>query len=73
MSPSDFLSGLTGVLIKEFAFTLAVAVLISGMIALTLSPIMSAYASPAKGQEGCYDTMGLMHVLVACKDAMRHF
>ena len=50
--PIGFLSGLTGVLIKEFAFTLAVAVLISGMIALTLSPIMSAYASPAKGQEG---------------------
>jgi multidrug efflux pump len=50
--PIGFLSGLTGVLIKEFAFTLAVAVLISGMIALTLSPIMSAYASPAQGQEG---------------------
>ena len=50
--PIGFLSGLTGVLIKEFAFTLAVAVLISGMIALTLSPIMSAYASPAMGQEG---------------------
>lgn len=50
--PIGFLSGLTGVLIKEFAFTLAVAVLISGMIALTLSPIMSAYASPARGQEG---------------------
>jgi multidrug efflux pump len=50
--PIGFLSGLTGVLIKEFAFTLAVAVLISGMIALTLSPVMSAYASPALGQEG---------------------
>jgi len=50
--PIGFLSGLTGVLIKEFAFTLAVAVLISGMVALTLSPIMSAYASPARGQEG---------------------
>ncbi|MFT5209536.1 MAG: multidrug efflux pump [Flavobacterium sp.] len=50
--PIGFLSGLTGVLIKEFAFTLAVAVLISGMIALTLSPIMSAYASHTRGQEG---------------------
>jgi multidrug efflux pump len=50
--PIGFLSGLTGVLIKEFAFTLAVAVLISGLIALTLSPIMSAYASPARGKEG---------------------
>ena len=50
--PIGFLSGLTGVLIKEFAFTLAVAVLISGFVALTLSPIMSAYASPASGKEG---------------------
>ncbi|MCP5178847.1 MAG: efflux RND transporter permease subunit [Pseudomonadales bacterium] len=41
-APIGFLSGLTGVLFKEFAFTLAVAVLISGMLALTLSPIMSA-------------------------------
>jgi multidrug efflux pump len=50
--PIGFLSGLTGVLIREFAFTLAVAVLISGVVALTLSPIMSAYASPARGEEG---------------------
>ena len=50
--PIGFLSGLTGVLIREFAFTLAVAVLISGLVALTLSPIMSAYASPPRGEEG---------------------
>ncbi|MEM8499974.1 MAG: efflux RND transporter permease subunit [Pseudomonadota bacterium] len=50
--PIGFLSGLTGVLIKEFAFTLAVAVLLSGLVALTLSPIMSAYASPTRGEEG---------------------
>ncbi|MFT4823858.1 MAG: multidrug efflux pump [Halioglobus sp.] len=50
--PIGFLSGLTGVLIREFAFTLAVAVLISGVVALTLSPIMSAYVSPAQGKEG---------------------
>lgn len=50
--PIGFLSGLTGVLIKEFAFTLAVAVLLSGVVALTLSPIMSAYANPPRGEEG---------------------
>ncbi|MEM6579903.1 MAG: efflux RND transporter permease subunit [Pseudomonadota bacterium] len=50
--PIGFLSGLTGVLVREFAFTLAVAVLISGLVALTLSPIMSAYVSPARGKEG---------------------
>jgi multidrug efflux pump len=50
--PIGFLSGLTGVLIREFAITLAVAVLISGVVALTLSPIMSAYVSPPRGTEG---------------------
>ncbi|WP_232787405.1 efflux RND transporter permease subunit [Spongiibacter nanhainus] len=51
-APIGFLSGLTGVLFKEFAFTLSVAVLISGVVALTLSPIMSAYANPEGGREG---------------------
>ncbi|MGI9285533.1 MAG: efflux RND transporter permease subunit, partial [Pseudomonadales bacterium] len=51
-TPIGFLSGLTGVLFKEFAFTLAVAVLISGLVALTLSPIMSAYVAPVGGEEG---------------------
>lgn len=50
-APIGFLSGLTGVLFKEFAFTLSVAVLISGVVALTLSPIMSAYANPEGGRE----------------------
>tara|TARA_B100000446_G_scaffold46105_5_gene42274 strand:+ start:9415 stop:12516 length:3102 start_codon:yes stop_codon:yes gene_type:complete len=50
-APIGFLSGLTGVLFKEFAFTLAIAVLISGVVALTLSPIMSAYASAEGGKE----------------------
>ncbi|MCZ6460248.1 MAG: efflux RND transporter permease subunit, partial [Gammaproteobacteria bacterium] len=50
-APSGFLSGLTGVLFKEFAFTLAIAVLISGMVALTLSPMMSSWVSPEKGKE----------------------
>ena len=45
-APIGLLSGLTGVLFKEFAFTLAVAVLISGVVALTLSPIMSAVGVP---------------------------
>jgi multidrug efflux pump len=51
-APIGFLSGLTGVLFKEFAFTLAIAVLLSGVVALTLSPIMSAYACPPGGEEG---------------------
>jgi multidrug efflux pump len=40
--PIGFLGGLTGTLFVEFAFTLAGAVLLSGIIALTLSPMMCA-------------------------------
>jgi multidrug efflux pump len=40
--PIGFQGGLTGVLFTEFAFTLAGAVLLSGIIALTLSPMMCA-------------------------------
>jgi multidrug efflux pump len=50
-TPIGFLSGLTGALFKEFAFTLATAVLISGVVALTLSPVMSAWLAPPGGQE----------------------
>ena len=50
-APIGFLTGLTGVLFKEFAFTLSVAVLISGVVSLTLSPIMSAYATSEGGHE----------------------
>ncbi|MFC3908721.1 efflux RND transporter permease subunit [Legionella dresdenensis] len=39
-APIGFMGGLTGALFKEFAFTLASAVVISGLIALTLSPMM---------------------------------
>ncbi|HEY5565772.1 MAG TPA: efflux RND transporter permease subunit [Gammaproteobacteria bacterium] len=40
--PIGFLGGLTGTLFIEFAFTLTGAVLLSGVIALTLSPMMCA-------------------------------
>ncbi|WP_057830048.1 efflux RND transporter permease subunit [Colwellia sp. TT2012] len=53
-APIGFLSGLTGVLFKEFAFTLAIAVIISGIVAVTLSPIMSAYVAPQSGEEGWF-------------------
>jgi multidrug efflux pump len=39
-APIGFTSGLTGSLFREFAFTLAGAVIVSGIIALTLSPMM---------------------------------
>ncbi len=39
-APIGFMSGLTGALFTEFAFTLAGSVIVSGVIALTLSPMM---------------------------------
>ncbi|MDB5970874.1 MAG: multidrug efflux protein [Hydrocarboniphaga sp.] len=39
-APIGFLTGITGKLFSEFAFTLAASVFISGVIALTLTPMM---------------------------------
>ncbi|MEM6684137.1 MAG: efflux RND transporter permease subunit, partial [Pseudomonadota bacterium] len=39
-APIGFTTGLTGQLFQEFAFTLASTVIISGIVALTLSPMM---------------------------------
>jgi multidrug efflux pump len=41
-APIAFQGGLTGSLFREFAMTLAGAVLISGVVALTLSPVMAS-------------------------------
>jgi multidrug efflux pump len=42
-TPIALQGGLTGALFREFALTLAGAVIISGVVALTLSPMMSAH------------------------------
>jgi multidrug efflux pump len=41
-APIGIQGGLTGTLFREFAFTLAGAVVVSGVVALTLSPMMSS-------------------------------
>ncbi len=51
-APIGFQGGLTGMLFREFAFTLAAAVVVSGVVALTLSPVMSAFVIPPGGKEG---------------------
>ncbi|WP_263139871.1 MexW/MexI family multidrug efflux RND transporter permease subunit [Pseudomonas sp. RIT-PI-AD] len=51
-APIGLMGGLTGALFKEFALTLAGAVVISGIVALTLSPIMSTRLLEAKSNEG---------------------
>ncbi|WP_376877079.1 efflux RND transporter permease subunit [Albirhodobacter sp. R86504] len=42
LAPLGFTGGITGALFREFAFTLAGAVILSGVIALTITPMMSA-------------------------------
>lgn len=42
-APIGFQGGLTGSLFREFAFALSGAVVISGVVALTLSPMMSSF------------------------------
>ncbi|MCG8651146.1 MAG: efflux RND transporter permease subunit, partial [Pirellulales bacterium] len=51
-APIGFQGGLTGMLFREFAFTLAAAVVVSGIVAVTLSPVMSAFVIPPGGKEG---------------------
>ncbi|MEK0084432.1 MexW/MexI family multidrug efflux RND transporter permease subunit [Benzoatithermus flavus] len=51
-APIGFLSGLTGSLFREFAFTLAGSVIISGIVALTLSPMMCSLLLSAESQHG---------------------
>jgi len=50
-APIGFQGGLTGTLFLEFAITLAAAVVVSGVVAVTLSPVMSAYMIPPHGHE----------------------
>jgi multidrug efflux pump len=51
-APIGFLGGITGKLFSEFAFTLAGAVLISGVVALTLTPMMCArILKPTHGED----------------------
>lgn len=51
-APIGFMGGITGSLFKEFAFTLAMAVIISGVIALTLSPMLCSKLLPVISGEG---------------------
>ncbi len=65
--PIGFMGGLTGALFTEFAFSLAGAVLISGIIALTLSPMMaSRFLKEDMGKSG------LVHFLDVIFDKIRN-
>jgi len=64
--PIGMQGGLTGSLFREFAFTLAGAVTISGIVALTLSPMMSSKLL----QEGL-EEHGLAHVIAVTFEKIR--
>jgi multidrug efflux pump len=51
-TPIAFQGGLTGSLFLEFAITLAAAVVVSGFVALTLSPVMASRFLHPHGREG---------------------
>ncbi len=51
-APIGFQGGLTGVLFREFAFALAASVVCSGIVAISLSPVMSSRLVPEHGHEG---------------------
>jgi hydrophobe/amphiphile efflux-1 (HAE1) family protein len=51
--PVAFLGGMTGQLYKQFAVTIAVSVVLSGIVALTLSPALCALLlKPTHGEKG---------------------
>jgi len=51
-APIGLMGGLTGTLFREFALTLAGAVIVSGVVALTLSPVMSSLLLKPGQQDG---------------------
>ncbi len=51
-APISFIGGLTGALFSEFALTLAGAVLVSGIVALTLSPMMCSRVLTDSAHQG---------------------
>ena len=54
-APIGFMQGLVGTLFTEFAFALAGAVLISGIVALTLSPMLSSKVLKDVGEPGPFE------------------
>ena len=65
--PIGFQGGLTGALFTEFAFSLAAAVTVSGVVALTLSPMMCSKMFKADQEESPF-----VHKIDAVFDRVRH-
>ena len=56
-APIGFMGGLVGSLFTEFAFTLAGTVVISGIVALTLSPMLSGKVLKPHGNPGRFEQL----------------
>ncbi len=56
-APIGFMTGLIGTLFTEFAFALAGAVVVSGVVALTLSPVLSAKVLHRKDEPGRFEAV----------------
>ena len=54
-APIGFMGGLVGTLFTEFAFALAGAVVVSGIVALTLSPMLSSKVLKPHGAPGRFE------------------
>jgi multidrug efflux pump len=63
-TPIGFQGGLTGALFREFVFTLAGAVFISGVVALTLSPMMASVLARPQRHGGFADRVEHLFHLV---------
>ncbi len=66
-APIGFMGGLVGTLFTEFAFALAGAVLISGIIALTLSPMLCSRVLKPSGTGGRFE-----HLVEKFFDGLSH-
>lgn len=66
--PIGFMGGLTGALFTEFAFTLVGAVIISTIVALTLSPMMCSKILKLSGES----SSGLMHIINSVLTRIEH-
>ncbi|HEY0593360.1 MAG TPA: efflux RND transporter permease subunit, partial [Thermoanaerobaculia bacterium] len=63
-TPVAIQGGLTGSLFREFAFTLAGAILVSGVVALTLSPMMGSKLLREKDEQAGFSGMINRHFQV---------
>jgi multidrug efflux pump len=69
-APIGFMGGLVGSLFTEFAFTLAGAVVVSGVVALTLSPMLAGRVLRAGSEQGRFE-QGVEHAFTGLAEGYR--